>query len=341
MRLCLPNNFKNLLKNKFRLEKIILVLILLLVATPYLQKGYKSLLTWSKEQIQIKEGARSIKNEEAKRKKLDALVQKYNIYSLNYSYRIPEEVYNYQKTEKEIRTNEEGFNCEQPPNPDEYKKKNNLSNSGYFNIDFSKYVPSSLDPVLMFLKLCNNLKGLQPTYDKFLGEAPRIEKLLSESKNSTDVITQDFVDLLEKDLEKFLRSQFETNGKSSIKFSNNKEPFVKMPGQSFGHEGKYEPAVDVDNDGKLEKVLITWEAMNHGPHKIQIIKDNEIIFTVSDVQIEFIPALNHKGFYIKVGMYGEEGLCCRLGDRLIRFYFYNGEFKPVWQQDSKYPQAPN
>lgn len=119
------------------------------------------------------------------------------------------------------------------------------------------------------------------------------------------------------------------------KYSNKKYPF-KEPETYLGQNPLYLEPADVDGDGKEEKIVLSWSAMTRGPHNLQIVKDEEVIFEATDLpRVWFEPSGSHKGFYVGSEI-GESGSCCFAGKKLVRFILENGEFRPVWEQKIHY-----
>ncbi len=103
---------------------------------------------------------------------------------------------------------------------------------------------------------------------------------------------------------------------------------------------------DVDLDGNDETILsICGTGGNHCPHRIIIIKENKIIFSVSPtVVLSINDSKNGDGFYIHWVPWGLEqegtiwdvGLCCPPGYMKTRFIYKDGEFKPISEQEVLY-----
>lgn len=104
---------------------------------------------------------------------------------------------------------------------------------------------------------------------------------------------------------------------------------------------------DVDNDGKDETIIfLCGVGGNHCPHRIVIVKDNKIVFSVStgltDLNISKTETGN--GFYVHwVPTEGkwDRGLCCSLGYMKTRFVYDGGKFKPVYEQEVLYFKIEN
>lgn len=106
---------------------------------------------------------------------------------------------------------------------------------------------------------------------------------------------------------------------------------------------------DVDGDGKPETVVyICGTGGNHCPHEIIIIKDNTIIFSVSEglTGLDLVKSETGNGFYVhwvplEDGTKWDTGLCCPPGYVSTRFVYENGKFKPVYEQEILYFEVKN
>jgi hypothetical protein len=102
---------------------------------------------------------------------------------------------------------------------------------------------------------------------------------------------------------------------------------------------------DVDKDGNSETVLsVCSYGGNHCPHKIMILKNDKIIFSVSAgiVGLDVTKSDTGNGFYVEWtpslndGSKWDQGLCCPVGYKKTRFVFEEKEFKPVYEQEILY-----
>lgn len=106
---------------------------------------------------------------------------------------------------------------------------------------------------------------------------------------------------------------------------------------------------DVDLDGKEETIISTCgTGGNHCPHKIIIVKDNDIIFFIfAGVVLSINKSETGNGFYAHWVPWGQEGtkwdtgMCCSPGYIKTRFVYENGKFKPVYEQEVLYFTVEN
>lgn len=97
---------------------------------------------------------------------------------------------------------------------------------------------------------------------------------------------------------------------------------------------------DVDGDGITETIVYTnmAGAADGGSYTSDIIKGNNIIFSVSEDNSMIIPADTPNGFYIEWGAVGDpnSGRCCEEGIHRTRFVFKDNKFVPIYEQEVKY-----
>lgn len=104
---------------------------------------------------------------------------------------------------------------------------------------------------------------------------------------------------------------------------------------------------DVDADGKDEKVVyLCGIGGNHCPHKIVIVKDDKIIFSVSAgmTDLGLSPSETNNGFYVEwvpTDNGWVYGLCCPPGFVKTRFVYTNNEFIPIYEQTHMYVEVVN
>ena len=102
---------------------------------------------------------------------------------------------------------------------------------------------------------------------------------------------------------------------------------------------------DVDSDSKNETVVSTCGVGgNHCPHKIIIIKDNKVIFSVSEgvPNLNLVKYKNGNGFLVEwVPERLVQSMCCSLGYMRTRFVYENKIFKPVYEQEVRYFKVEN
>lgn len=102
----------------------------------------------------------------------------------------------------------------------------------------------------------------------------------------------------------------------------------------FENNIEFGESVDVDNDGRKEKIFYGSIAMNHGAAKVVIIKDGRIIYKSKErAGMILVESESHNGFYISETI--ESGSLFGIGaGRITRFISENGAFYPVWYKDS-------
>jgi hypothetical protein len=107
---------------------------------------------------------------------------------------------------------------------------------------------------------------------------------------------------------------------------------------------------DVEGDGTKETIVYLCNA-NSGdgsdcPHKIEIIKGNKIVFTISDSSIwgdiDLAPSDTGNGFYIHSFNNALRSCnACSIGYLKTRFVYENGVFKPIYEQTVYYLNVQN
>ena len=104
---------------------------------------------------------------------------------------------------------------------------------------------------------------------------------------------------------------------------------------------------DVDLDGKDELVVgLCGIGGNHCPHRIVVMKDQKIIFSVSAglTGLDLSKTETGNGFYVHwVPTEGkwDRGLCCPLGYIKTRFVYEKGKFLPAYEQEVLYFKIKN
>jgi hypothetical protein len=97
---------------------------------------------------------------------------------------------------------------------------------------------------------------------------------------------------------------------------------------------------DVDGDGSDEIMVYGCSVGgNHCPHTVDIIKNNQIIFSVDGVNIaDITPVQTGNGFYLD--WYNDKdlegGYCCPFGYVRTKFVYENNRFVPVLEQKVDY-----
>ena len=96
---------------------------------------------------------------------------------------------------------------------------------------------------------------------------------------------------------------------------------------------------DVDSDGKKE-LIITYNFMGRataGSYSTDIIKGNNIIFSVNEDNSSIVPADTSNGFYVEWRSPKQWApRCCEPGFIRTRFIFKDGHFIPLYEQEVGY-----
>lgn len=191
-------------KLKWNLEKFILLLILILVAAPYLFKGYNSFKDW-----RVKRQAESVsENISKENQRIDKLLQRYNITTLEnsspchsslcpYELAVPRGVISYMSGELIDKKSGTNIECQKLDNKN--VPKENLYNpaTGQFNIDFNQFKPSNLggspqpsSSTTSGVKPMNKCDRLnyQEKFSLFEQQVPLVEKMIKENPEDNFVI---------------------------------------------------------------------------------------------------------------------------------------------------------
>jgi hypothetical protein len=128
-------------------------------------------------------------------------------------------------------------------------------------------------------------------------------------------------------IESAIKEEFENIGEVLAGYYNGKG-LARLHSESF----------DVDNDGEGETVMYYTEigVMTGYPLGIDIIKDNQVIFTARSSQHSLQGTSSHNGFYLVNQMFYPA--FSSPGYYRIRFVYENGEFQPIWEQEVYYPE---
>ncbi len=96
---------------------------------------------------------------------------------------------------------------------------------------------------------------------------------------------------------------------------------------------------DVDNDGQDESIVSSTQTFTagFGSYRTDIVKGNNVIFSIREDNSSIIPAETPNGFYIEWGSVGEfNGRCCEEGVKRTRFVYKDGQFTPLYEQEVRY-----
>lgn len=208
-------------KFKWNLEKFILLLILILVATPYLFKGYNFFKDW-KVESQAEALVKKVKKEN---QRINDLLQVYNITTLEnsspcylktcpYELTVPRNVMSYTLGDLVDKKFGSQVECEEKEDKYQIKSKSNVyydPTTGKFNIDFDQFAPSSQkspqpislptprDLFITTLKQKSLVQDVAPMnrcerlnyeeeYSLFEQEVQSIEKMVAENPQDTFVV---------------------------------------------------------------------------------------------------------------------------------------------------------
>ncbi len=177
-------------KIKLRTEIVLLSLILLFVAVPYVPRAYKTLSEWNENQANARRISKQIKADEATVKRQEQLLQKYGITHLE----LYDDAVSYLQAEARIKEIKAKYgSCESPISPTPTAKPK----SNYFNIDWEKYRPSSIETEYeQFISYCDYIEKHENTFNAFDSEVTKINLLIAENSNSTDTVIQKLVQSL-------------------------------------------------------------------------------------------------------------------------------------------------
>lgn len=96
---------------------------------------------------------------------------------------------------------------------------------------------------------------------------------------------------------------------------------------------------DVDED-KIKETVVTYNytgAADAGSYKSDIIKGNNVIFSVQEDNASIVPADITNGFYVEWRSQKDESpRCCATGFMRTRFVLKDGGFVPIYEQEVKY-----
>ncbi len=95
---------------------------------------------------------------------------------------------------------------------------------------------------------------------------------------------------------------------------------------------------DIDGDG-IPETIVTYNytgAADAGSYRSDIIKGNNIIFSVQEDNASIKPADTTNGFYVEWANLGDGGRCCSEGFIRTRFVLKDGKFVPIYEQEVRY-----
>ena len=94
-----------------------------------------------------------------------------------------------------------------------------------------------------------------------------------------------------------------------------------------GQKAWQEYLLDVDADGKKERILSGNVAMNHTPHIALVVKDGYVIFRANGAQTYITGTGRNNGFLL------HETIDWNTGEEIVTRYLYqDGKFVPAWDQ---------
>ncbi|OGC60091.1 hypothetical protein A2380_00990 [candidate division WWE3 bacterium RIFOXYB1_FULL_43_24] len=206
------------------------------------------------------------------------------------------------------------------------------------------YIPISLLVIIFLL-----FKVYRPTVRLIGRNLPNIVTNTDNQKNPNSVNKRYFTDL---PLEYFDGRNNGGNGEytyldqmgywgeiipiqkeTDIKFENLNEPFARfndLPNMDPSHDPYWGESIDVDNDGKAERVFYYSIAMNHTPHILNILKDDKIIFRAEGPSIQLVKTESGNGFYTEEYNWSDIPTA---NTKITRYIHKDGNFTPVWYRN--------
>lgn len=95
--------------------------------------------------------------------------------------------------------------------------------------------------------------------------------------------------------------------------------------------------VDMDKDGQKEYLVsLAGIGGNHPPQSAYVIKNKKIVASVDILVGNVYASKDGNGFYLKVGNFDNDSLCCAKKFRLYRIVYENGKYIPSWVKDGSY-----
>lgn len=191
-------------KFKWNLEKFILLLILILVAVPYIFKGYNSFQEWRiKHQAEL-----LVEQVKKENQRIDDLLETYKITTLEnsspchlslcpYDLAVPSGIISYMIGESMDKKSGTDMECQKIDNKNIPKENLYNPTTGKFNIDFNQFKPnnlggppppsSSLSSEVKPMNKCDRL-NYQEKFLLFEQQVPLIEKMVKENPEDTFVV---------------------------------------------------------------------------------------------------------------------------------------------------------
>lgn len=116
------------------------------------------------------------------------------------------------------------------------------------------------------------------------------------------------------------------------------DPYAPPPNESFYPPNTYpwtEETFDVTNDGQNEQVLTADIAMNHTPHLVRIVQNNNVIFKYQGVNVDPQAVESNDGFLLVETLDWLNGTSKR-----TRYIYKDRAFIPAWYQIYCQAQMP-
>lgn len=120
---------------------------------------------------------------------------------------------------------------------------------------------------------------------------------------------------------------------ADVKFSNLDEPFTgfnSIPNKDPSHDPYWGESVDVDGDGKSERIFYYSIAMNHTPHVLNIVKNDKIIFRAEGPSIQLVKTQSGNGFFTEEYNWSDIPTA---NTKITRYVYKDGKFIPVWYRN--------
>lgn len=156
------------------------------------------------------------------------------------------------------------------------------------------------------------IPSLEVSFDEYSNE----NKPLPRVKTDQEIFADDFLSAVKEE-------QIQEHGQLARRF---------LPDEYIGEVERH----DVDGDGEEELLVETYFlGASYTRGHVYVVKDDQIIFSTTDLQTEVEPLRFNYGFDINWYDF-RKASCCPYGYQKIRFLWKNGEFVPAFEQDVRY-----
>lgn len=126
--------------------------------------------------------------------------------------------------------------------------------------------------------------------------------------------------------------------KNPVAVSEPFDPYAPPPNESFFPPDTYPwtaESFDVTGDGQNDDVLTADIAMNHTPHLVRIVQDNNVIFKYQGINVDPQEVESNDGFLLVETLDWLNGTSKR-----TRYVYKDGAFIPAWYQVYCQAQMP-